>query len=99
MHKYVHVMICHCQGLSAAGVSLQSANFVGPHSIALIFSTPQSLRNRFFFHRYLNRGRGTTRHTSQTRGTTRFIFFFKPRSMNRRRCLSKKVRSELLIEM
>lgn len=75
MHKYVHVMICHCQGLSAAGVSLQSANFVGPHSIALIFSTPQSLRNRFFFHRYLNRGRGTTRHTSQTRGTTRFIFF------------------------
>lgn len=75
MHKYVHVMICHCQGLSAAGVSLQSANFVGPHSIALIFSNPQSLRNRFFFHRYLNRGRGTTRHTSQTRGTTRFIFF------------------------
>lgn len=40
MHKYVHVMICHCQGLSAAGVSLQSANFVGPHSIALIFFHP-----------------------------------------------------------
>lgn len=91
MHKYVHVMICHCQGLSAAGVSLQSANFVGPHSIALIFSTPQSLRNRVFFHRYLNRGRGTTRHTSQTHVAQHALsFFFKPRSMNRRRCLTKK---------
>lgn len=76
MHKYVHVMICHCQGLSAAGVSLQSANFVGPHSIALIFSTPQSLRNRVFFHRYLNRGRGTTRHTSQTHVAQHALSFF-----------------------